>query len=184
MSRRLTNEEKRNINIAMVNGKSRDIVLYQSPRFNGTKKAKDTRTNAVNSMNAIGDVAHLLAFGLTMGGLMHAAVRSGNQEANWNSVVANAKDRARSNHLFIAENAPCTQFAVLGGKYITLYEKGEYKSRIINFSDVVQISVGPKGLTFITDNKEKGNIYNAYIIHSNVMGLEKMALYSVENCLR
>ena len=184
MSAKLSPVEKSNICKAMMDGRCRDVVLYQSPRFNGSNKIKDTRTNAVNTMNAVGDIAHLLAYGFTIGGLMHMAGRSVSQDANWSNVVANAKTRANSNRLYTVENAPCTQFAVVGGRYITLYEKGEYKSRIINYKDVVQISVGPKGLTFLTDNNEKGNVYNAYITHTDVIGLEKMAMYSVENCLR
>ena len=184
MGRTLTIDEKNRLYYAIMNGRNTGALLYQTPDFNYQMKVENTRTNVVNKINAVGDVAHFLSYGLTMGGLLHMACRDSSQQVGWNRVVKNATDRARTTGMFCVQNQPCTQLVVAGSKYITLYEQGEYESRIINYTDVVQVRIGREGLTFITKNAKKPSTYLSYVIKPDVIQLDKLAMMAVANCFR
>ncbi len=184
MGRNLTTEEKNRLYYAIMDGRNSEVVLYQTPDFRMDKKIENTRKNSVGKMNVCGDVAHFLAYGLTFGGVMHMACRSNSQQTNWNTVVKNATERAQINGLFWTQNQPCTQLVVAGRKYMTLYEQGEFNSRIINYYDVVQVKMSVGGMTILSRNPKNPDTYLSSVISSSVAVLDQLAMFVVEGCFR
>ena len=121
-------------------------VFFQSNQFDSSKKMHNLMTNPA----AAGDAAHLLLHGITFGGIMHDLNRS----ANWSNLSQNVYNQACSSpnlRGFMAKNGE--QVVVAGYNYLSVYQNGEYQKKVIQYSDIMKISLIRSELRVVTTSQ-------------------------------
>lgn len=161
----LSNEQKAFIADMLRN--DRDVVLYVAPDFDAKKRAFSMLDNSA----AIGDAIHILAHGITFGGIFHQIGRA----SRWADVAENAYQNGVSRGLQAYKWNPskkgfltgAEQVVVIGYKFMTVYQEGEMQRKEINFSNVVKLEYKSRtGLRVTVKNAGAGysfvNICNVF----------------------
>lgn len=161
----LSNEQKAFITDMLRYDK--DSVLYVAQDFDAKKRAFSMMDNSA----AIGDAVHILAHGITFGGIFHQIGRANRWADIANNAYNNGVERglraykwnpSRKGFLTGAE-----QVVVIGYKFMTVYQEGEMQRKEINFTSVVKVEYKSKvGLRVTVKNPNGGysfvEIFNVF----------------------
>lgn len=140
-------------------------VIFQSESFNSNTKVLKMMTNAA----AIGDAAHFMAYGFTLGGAMHTARRN----ANWSELSSNVYNQAACNSKLRAFKAvDGSQVAVLGYSYMSIYQSGERQKKVVKYADIERISTTGDVVQFWVRNQQGCYFYVA--LKPMLEGMDKL----------